>query len=88
MLRLTPPDRVGEFYGLYGMVGRFSAVTGPLLWGFTTWLTVERGHMPVVRGEAFAIVSLLGMMLVAFAIVHPVSDAARDWSALGAIAET
>ena len=28
MLRLTPPDRVGEFYGLYGMVGRFSAVTG------------------------------------------------------------
>jgi UMF1 family MFS transporter len=88
MLRLTPPDRVGEFYGLYGMVGRFSAVTGPLLWGFTTWLTVERGHMPVVRGEAFAIVSLLGMMLVAFAIVHPVSDGARDWSALGAIAET
>lgn len=32
MLRLTPPDRIGEFYGLYGMVGRFSAVTGPLLW--------------------------------------------------------
>ena len=57
MLRLTPPDRVGEFYGLYGMVGRFSAVTGPLLWGFTTWLTVEQGHMPEVKGEAFAILS-------------------------------
>lgn len=87
MLRLTPPDRVGEFYGLYGMVGRFSAVTGPLIWGFTTWLTVEQGHMPVVRGEAFAILSLLGMMLVAFAIVRPVSDAPRDWAALGAVAE-
>ena len=46
MLRLTPPDRVGEFYGLYGMVGRFSAVTGPLLWGATTWLTVERDTCP------------------------------------------
>jgi UMF1 family MFS transporter len=88
MLRLTPPDRVGEFYGLYGMVGRFSAVTGPLIWGFTTWLTVEQGHMPVVRGEAFAILSLLGMMLVAFAIVRPVSDTPRDWKALGAISET
>ena len=87
MLRLTPPDRVGEFYGLYGMVGRFSAVTGPLIWGFTTWLTVERGHMPVVRGEAFAILSLLAMMLIAFAIVGPVSDAPRDWTALGAMPE-
>ena len=88
MLRLTPPDRVGEFYGLYGMVGRFSAVTGPLLWGATTWLTVEKGHMPVVRGEAFAILSLLAMMLVAFAILRRVSDEPRDWKALGAIAET
>jgi UMF1 family MFS transporter len=88
MLRLTPPDRVGEFYGLYGMVGRFSAVTGPLLWGFTTWLTVEQGHMPEVRGEAFAILSLLAMMLVAFAILRPVSDEPRDWKALGAIAQS
>jgi F0F1-type ATP synthase assembly protein I len=32
----------------------------------------------VVRGEAFAILSLLAMMLVAFAILRPVSDAARD----------
>ena len=34
MLRLTPPDRIGEFYGLYNMVGRFSAVTGPVTWAF------------------------------------------------------
>ncbi|MHB1861777.1 MAG: MFS transporter [Gemmatimonadaceae bacterium] len=88
MLRLTPPDRVGEFYGLYGMVGRFSAVTGPVVWGATTWLTVERGHMPVVRGEAFAILSLLAMMLAGLAIVRRVSDEPRDWPALTAIAET
>jgi UMF1 family MFS transporter len=84
MLRLTPPNRVGEFYGLYGMVGRFSAVTGPLIWGATTWLTVEKSHMPVLEGEAFAIISLLGMVLVAFAILRRVSDAPRDWLALGA----
>ena len=32
MTALSPPDRLGEFYGLYAMVGRFAAVLGPLLW--------------------------------------------------------
>jgi UMF1 family MFS transporter len=32
MLRLTPPERIGEFYGLYGMMGRFGAVAGPFVW--------------------------------------------------------
>jgi UMF1 family MFS transporter len=82
MLRLTPPERVGEFYGLYGMVGRFSAVTGPLIWGATTWITVEKSGMPVLTGEAFAILSLLAMVLIAFSILRRVSDAPRDWGAL------
>ncbi len=80
MLRLTPPNRVGEFYGLYGMVGRFSAVTGPLVWGATTWLTVEKGGLPVVQGESFAILSLLAMVLVSFWILRKVSDAPRHWA--------
>ena len=33
MLRLSPADKVGEFFGLYGIAGKFSAVTGPLLYG-------------------------------------------------------
>ena len=33
MVRLSPPDKVGEFFGLYGLVGKFSAVIGPLLYG-------------------------------------------------------
>ena len=83
MLRLTPPGRVGEFYGLYGMVGRFSAVTGPLIWGATTWITVERSGMPVLTGEAFAILSLLAMVIVSFLILRRVTDTPRDWQALG-----
>ena len=82
MLRLTPPDRIGEFYGLYGMVGRFSAVTGPLLWGLTTYLTVERGGLPEVRGQAIAILTLLAMVVVSFAILHRVTDEKRDWERL------
>jgi UMF1 family MFS transporter len=87
MLRLTPPDRVGEFYGLYGMVGRFSAVTGPVLWSVVTYLTVERGGMPALAGQAFAILTLLGMVIVSRQILKPVSDTPRVWEKEGERAE-
>ena len=82
MLRLTPPDRVGEFYGLYGMVGRFSAVTGPGLWGIITYIAVQRGGLPVLTGEAFAIMAMLAMVGVAIWILRHVSDERRDWEML------
>jgi MFS transporter, UMF1 family len=79
MLRLTPPERIGEFYGLYGMVGRFSAVTGPALWALTMYLLVERSGMPVLVGEAAAILVLLAMVVVSYQILKPVTDEPRDW---------
>ena len=82
MLRLTPPDRVGEFYGLYGMVGRFSAITGPVLWAATTWLVVERGGASEVTGQACAILLLLAMVVASAVILRPVTDEQRDWNAL------
>lgn len=74
MLQLTPPHRVGEFYGLYGMVGRFSAITGPFLWGLTTYLLVERSGLDVLTGEAVAILVLLAMVIVSYRILQPVPD--------------
>jgi UMF1 family MFS transporter len=82
MLRLTPPDRVGEFYGLYGMVGRFSAITGPALWASTTWLVVERGGASELTGQAWAILTLLAMIVASVVILRPVTDDKRDWNAL------
>jgi UMF1 family MFS transporter len=37
--RLIPPDRAGEFFGFYNMMGKFAAVLGPLLMGTTALLT-------------------------------------------------
>jgi MFS transporter, UMF1 family len=84
MLRLTPPDRVGEFYGLYGMVGRFSAITGPALWAMTTYWLVERSGVEVLTGEGVAILVLLLMIVVSYLILRPVTDERRAWDRLRA----
>jgi UMF1 family MFS transporter len=82
MLRLTPPDRVGEFYGLYGMVGRFSAVTGPILWSATTYFVVERMGFAPLTGQSMALLTLLGLVIVSYVILRPVTDERRDWESL------
>jgi UMF1 family MFS transporter len=79
MLRLTPPSRIGEFYGLYGMVGRFSAITGPFLWGFVVSQAIAAG-VPVQKGQGYAVLTLLAMIIVSFLILRPVSDAPRAWT--------
>jgi MFS transporter, UMF1 family len=82
MLRLTPPTRIGEFYGLYGMVGRFSAVTGPLIWAIVTRLTIKGLGLAPHVGEGIGVLVLLALILVSYAILKPVSDEPRDWSRL------
>jgi UMF1 family MFS transporter len=37
--RLIPPERAGEFYGFYNMMGKFASVLGPFLMAATAWLT-------------------------------------------------
>lgn len=82
MLRLTPPDRIGEFYGLYGMVGRFSAVTGPAMWAVIVPLMIHQFGLPEQQAEAVGILALLGMVLLSWWILRGVDDKPRDWRAL------
>jgi UMF1 family MFS transporter len=72
MLRLTPPARIGEFYGLYGMVGRFAAITGPFIWGLVA--------DTLGLGRPAAILTLLVGIVISYFILRPVSDARREWS--------
>ncbi len=37
--RLIPPDKSGEFFGFYNMLGKFAAILGPLLVGWTAILS-------------------------------------------------
>jgi UMF1 family MFS transporter len=77
MLRLTPPARIGEFYGLYGMVGRFSAITGPALWALTTYLTVQVLGLPPQRGQGLSVLVLMVLVIIGYLILRPVSDKKR-----------
>jgi MFS transporter, UMF1 family len=74
MLRLAPPDRIGEFYGLYGMVGRFSAITGPFIWSIVTWITIGVLHLRPHVGQGIGVLVLLTLILLSYAILQPVSD--------------
>jgi MFS transporter, UMF1 family len=84
MLRLTPPSRIGEFYGLYGMMGRFSAITGPLIWAFVFWLTIQKIGLPPHVGQGIGVLVLLSLVIVSYVILRPVTDTPRDWSRAGA----
>jgi UMF1 family MFS transporter len=40
--RLIPPEKGGEYFGFYNMVGKFAAILGPTLMGATALLTDSR----------------------------------------------
>ena len=71
-LVLSPPSRVGEFYGLYSMVGRFAAVIGPLVWAF---VAEDLG-----LGREASVLVLAIMVGIAYAILRGVDDQPREWS--------
>ncbi len=67
MLRLSPPEQVGEFFGLYGIAGKFSAVTGPILYGVivSTLLDAGWGSLAYQVGIfSFLILLVIGVWLL------------------------
>jgi UMF1 family MFS transporter len=66
LLALAPRGRIGEYAGLYGMVSRFAAILGPLMWRV---VAEDLGW-----GRPAAIASLLLFVVVGFAVLRPVAD--------------
>ena len=74
MVRLSPPDRIGEFFGLYGLVGKGSQVIGTLLYGLTLFLFLDRLGNGAYQ---LAVLSLLVTMIIGVWLIWPVRD---DWA--------
>ncbi len=75
LLRLTPPERVGEMFGLYGLVGKFSAVVGPILYGVIVSTLV--GSLDTAAYQ-IAIASLFVLLLVGVWILRGVPEGEAD----------
>lgn len=71
MYRLSPPDRLGEFYGLYGLVGKGSQVLGSLFWSAT--FIVAYQALGVATYQA-GILTLLVAMVIGMVIVRKVPE--------------
>ncbi len=66
MYRLSPPERLGEFYGLYGLVGKGSQVIGGLAYGLTLFLLYDSlGNVAYQIGIMTLLVTMvIGLLLV------------------------
>ena len=77
MVRLSPPDKIGEFFGIYGLVGKGSQVVGQLLYGIILFMFIDSlgdGAYQV------AVLSLLVTMFIGMWLIWPVRD---DWAGSG-----
>ncbi|HEX2755978.1 MAG TPA: MFS transporter [Candidatus Limnocylindrales bacterium] len=71
MVRLSPPERLGEFFGLYGLVGKGSQVIGQMLYGLTLFLLLDTFK---VGAYQLAVLTLLVTMAIGYRLIQPVSD--------------
>ncbi len=81
MVRLSPPDRLGEFFGLYGLVGKGSQVVGQLLYGVIIFVLLDTAGNGAYQ---VGVLSLLVTMLIGLWLVWPVRD---DWAGSGEVAK-
>ncbi len=73
MARISPPEQLGEFYGLYATVGRFATILGPLVWGLlVTVLGLSR---------SWAMGALIVFLVIGRVILEGVNDEVRAWGA-------
>jgi UMF1 family MFS transporter len=85
LLRLSPPERIGEMFGLYGLVGKFSAVVGPIVYGTIVAVlldTLDRAAYQV------AIASLFVLLLVGIWILRGVPEGTPEQERVAAEALT
>ncbi len=95
LINLSPPEKLGEFFGLFSLSGRAAAVCGPLLWGSVVYLFAANHLIGKWLGGVFnldstaaarlpyrvAVVALAGMMVLGLYIFRKVPDVrSRRWS--------
>ncbi len=55
---LAPPDRLGEFFGLWAFATRLAAILGPVTYGLVTWATAGNHRIAIVSTALFFVLGL------------------------------
>jgi MFS transporter, UMF1 family len=55
---LSPKDRVGEFFGLWGMAMKLAAILGPVTYGVVVWLADGEHRTAILATGVFFVVGL------------------------------
>lgn len=58
---LTPPNRLAEFYGLWGMAVKFSGILGPLTYGSATWLSGGEHRIAMLLLSGYFVLGLVAL---------------------------
>ena len=66
MLQITPPEKVGQFFGLHGMVGRAAYITGTFVWGLVV-VTLGIGQQGAIIN--LAICTFIAFIIMQFVVV-------------------
>lgn len=72
MSKLTPPDKKTEFFGFYSFFGKSSAIVGPLVFGYLSFIT---------GNQRVAILSLAVFFVIGLLILLKVKEEAANTSA-------
>lgn len=62
--QFTPVSRTGEFFGLWGLANRLSALLGPMSYGLLTYLSGGNHRLAILSTLAFFVAGLLLLMTV------------------------
>jgi UMF1 family MFS transporter len=79
LFRLAPPENVGQYLGLYALVGRFAAFVSPVLWVLVADV--------LGLGRPVAVLFLLVMIATGRRILASIDDTPRHWDKAGEDAE-
>ncbi len=59
---LAPPQRLAEFYGLWGVATRLASIIGPMLYGLVNWVTQGDHRSSILSTMALFVVALLALL--------------------------
>jgi len=65
VVELSPPEKVGEFFGIYGLAGKMASIVGPLIWGSVVWLFQDTQTLKY-RAAIFSLLLITIITLILF----------------------